>query len=131
MEQQPHNPGDRDDDTPEPVQPQPADDFPFGGSALEKVSFYLRGAFLEADARGEPISQDDAQAIATLLSPLLHADSAMHRFAEAGHIDTDRLLNECRRLQTGAWQTREINEWAQRLAHFTATQHGPDQDEGT
>lgn len=131
MEQQPRNPGDQGDDTPEPEHPQPADDFPFGGSALEKVSFYLRSAFLEADARGEAISRDDAQAIATLLAPLLDADSAMHRYAEACHIDTARLLEECRRLRTGTWQTREINEWAQRLAHFAATHLGPDQGERT
>lgn len=118
-------------DEPDPsdeAPPQP-ERLPSGGSALEKVSFYLRGVFIEADARGQAISRDDAQAVATLLAPLLDADSAMHRFAEAGEIDLRELAKECRQLQSGTWQTREISEWVRRLAHFLSTYHEPGQSE--
>ena len=52
------------------------DEAPIGGTALEKVAHYLRHACGEADERGQPISDEDARAIATLLAPLTGPSSA-------------------------------------------------------
>lgn len=124
MEHQPHNPNAWDDVPDHEAKPPtgPPDEAPFGGSALDKVSHYLRGAFAEADIRGEAISRDDAQAIATLLAALLAPDSAMGRFADTGDIDPPRLREECAHLKERTWQTPDVDTWIQRFGHFLTTQ---------
>lgn len=124
MEHHSPNPPDRSRDAPEPeptAAPQP-DDFPIRGSPLEKVSHYLRGVFADADARGETISRDDAQAIASLLAPLLDADAAMNRLADTGEVDAPRLQDECAYLRGRTWQTPDVSAWAERLEHYLTAQ---------
>lgn len=88
----------------------PADDAPVTGSALEKVSHYLREAFRAADARGEAVSTEDARAIAALLAPLLGPESGVARFAETGHGDHHQLLLECLALTGRPTVTPEIRD---------------------
>jgi hypothetical protein len=122
----------RPDDTP-PTEQAPARPgrLPYTDSTLEKINFYLRGVFLAADARGEPIPHADAQTLATLLTPLLGDISQMGRFADTGAANTRALLQECRFLQSRTWQIPQVGEWAQRLAHFLSAHRGPGQDEDT
>jgi hypothetical protein len=91
------------------------DEAPIGGSALEKVAHYLRYACREADERGQPISDEDARAIATLLTPLAGPSSAMAVFAKTGQVDPAALATECRRLGDRTWRTPEVAEWLPRL----------------
>jgi hypothetical protein len=94
---------------------------PIDGSPLEQVSAYLRIAFAEADARGEAITDEDAQVVASLLAPLAGADSQLARFALTGNADLGALHDECRRLQGHARQTPDVETWLQRLeAHLAA-----------
>jgi hypothetical protein len=94
------------------------DEAPIGGSALDKVTHYLRHACREADERGQPISDEDARAIATLLTPLTGPSSAMAVFAETGQVDLTALATECRRLGDRTWRTPEIAEWLPRLENW-------------
>lgn len=92
-----------------------------GGSALDKVSHYLRQAFQDADARGEAIGADDARVIATLLAPLLGPDSELSRFAETGEGDHHHLLLECLALTGRTQATPEISgSWIPRLEQYLA-----------
>ncbi|UQS22850.1 hypothetical protein L1857_08485 [Amycolatopsis thermalba] len=95
---------------------------PINGTPLEKVSAYLRIAFAEADARGEVISRDAAQAIATLLASLLPQDSEMHRFADIGDAHPALLHEECHRLKAHRWQTPDIGTWLTRFEQYLAAQ---------
>ena len=95
---------------------------PIDGSPLEKVSAYLRIAFAEADARGEVISRDDAQAIATLLAPLLPQDSEIRRFADTGDAHPTLIHEECQRLKERSWQTPDIGTWLTRFEQHLAAQ---------
>lgn len=99
---------------------QPALEVPIDGTPLEKVSAYLRIAFAEADKRGEPISRDDAQAIANLLAPLLPPNSEMHCFAETGDAHPSLLYEECQLLKGRDWQTADIGTWLDRLEQHLA-----------
>ncbi len=118
MEQQPHHaPGDT---APGPDE-HPVTEVPIGGTPLEQVSAYLRIAFTEADARGEAIGSDDAQAVATLLAPLLGQDSEMARFAQTGDAHPVALHQECRHLSDGTWQTPDIGTWLRRLEQHLAS----------
>lgn len=107
---------------PEHGPPEPATvEVPITGSALEKVTHYLRHAFTEADARGEAITADDARAIATLLAPLLGSASEIGRFAETGEADHQDLLLECQALKHRAYATLEIpDSWIPRLEQHLA-----------
>jgi hypothetical protein len=91
------------------------DEAPIGGTALEKVAHYLRHACGEAGERGQPISDEDARAIATLLTPLAGPSSAMAVFAETGEVDLAALATECRRLEDRTWRTPQVAEWLPRL----------------
>lgn len=94
---------------------------PITGSALDKVTRYLRHAFTEADARGEAITADDARAIATLLAPLLGSASEISRFAETGEADHQNLLVECQALKGRTYATPEISDsWIPRLEQHLA-----------
>ncbi|MCP2264620.1 hypothetical protein ACFQHV_15715 [Promicromonospora thailandica] len=104
------------DDAPEPG-PPPAEEVPIGGTPLDQVRAYLRIAFAEADERGEPISQEDAQAIATMLGPLLPPDAAIRRFADTGETDP-AALDECRRLVERSWRSPDLHTWAVRLQQY-------------
>lgn len=105
---------------------------PIGGSALEKVTHYLRQACREADERGQPISDEDARAIATVLTPLAGPSSAMAVFAESGHVDPTVLATECRRLESRTWHTPQIAEWLPRLEKWlTANRSGNPINEAT
>jgi len=128
MEHHPSNPPDRSRNAPgaEPTTAPQPDDFPICGSPLEKVSHYLRGVFAEADARGETISRDDAQAIACLLAPLLDADAAMNRFADTGEIDAPRLRDECAYLRGHTWHAPDVGIWAARVEHYLTAQTSTD-----
>ena len=70
------------------------DEAPIGGTALEKVAHYLRRACGEADERGQPVSDEDARAIAAVLAPLAGPSSAMAVFAETGQVDPAALATE-------------------------------------
>lgn len=96
-------------------------DVPITGSALDKVTHYLRHAFGEADARGEAITAHDARAIATLLAPLLGSASEIGRFAETGEADHQDLLLECQALKDRTYATTEIpDSWIPRLEQHLA-----------
>lgn len=102
------------------------DEAPIGGTALEKVAHYLRHACGEADERGQPISDEDARAIATLLAPLTGPSSAIAVFAETGEVDRAALATECRRLGDRTWRTPEVAEWMPRLEGWlSAYRSGP------
>jgi hypothetical protein len=111
----------------------PALEVPIDGTPLEKVSAYLRIAFTEADARGEPISRDDAEAIATLLAPQLPPDSEMARFAESGDADRARLYEECQILKGRKWRTPDIGTWLVRFEQYLAAEaaNSPQVEQGT
>lgn len=94
---------------------------PVFGTPLEQVTAYLRIAFAQADARGEPISNDDAQTIATLLATLLGSDSEMARFAESGEGDVHSLRLECRRLTSRDWSAADIKAWAERFVQYLSS----------
>lgn len=101
------------------------DEAPIGGSALDKVTHYLRNACREADEHGRPISDEDARAIATLLTPLAGPSSAMAIFAETGEVDPAALATECRRLGDRTWRTPKVAEWMPRLeAWLSANRSG-------
>jgi len=105
---------------------------PIGGGALEKVTHYLRQACREADERGQPISDEDARAIATVLAPLAGPSSAMAVFAEGGQVDPTVLATECRRLENRTWHTPQIAEWLPRLENWlTANRSGNPLNEAT
>jgi hypothetical protein len=91
---------------------------PIGGSALEKVAHYLRHACQEADELGQPISDEDARAIATMLAPLAGPSSAMAAFAAGGQVDPAALATECRRLGSRSWRTAQMAEWLPRLENW-------------
>lgn len=98
-----------------------ASDVPITGSALEKVTHYLRHVFTEADSRGDAITADDARAIATLLAPLLGSASEIGRFAETGQADHQDLLLECQVLKARSYATTEIpDSWIPRLEQHLA-----------
>jgi hypothetical protein len=118
MEQHPHHPPD--DEPYEPDQ-HPSDEVPIDGTPLEKVSAYLRIAFAQADTRGEAITREDAQDVATLLAQLLPPNSEMHRFAESGDAHPALIHEECQTLKGRKWQTRDIDTWLQRLEHHLAS----------
>ncbi|REE94729.1 hypothetical protein [Thermomonospora umbrina] len=101
---------------------EPVDEIPLGGTALERVSAYLRIAIHEADARGEVIEVEDAKAIATLLAALLGPSSEMAIFAETGNGDADRLRAECRQLRQQPHDTAELPPWTSRLEQYLAAQ---------
>jgi hypothetical protein len=101
------------------------DEAPIGGTALEKVAHYLRHGCGEADERGQPISDEDARAIATLLAPVAGPSSAMAIFAETGQVDVRALATECLRLGGRVWRTPEVAEWLPRLdAWLSANRSG-------
>jgi hypothetical protein len=85
---------------------------PFDGTPLEKVRAFLRIAFAEADARGEVITTEDAQVVASLLAAFLGA-SEMRRFAESGDGDILALQTECHYLKRRAWETPDVDLWVQ------------------
>jgi hypothetical protein len=116
MEHQPHNPDDR-----EESQEPPALEVPIDGAPLEQVSAYLRIAFTEADARGEAIGSDDAQAVATLLAPLLDVDSEMARFARTGDANPVVLHDECQLLTAADMKTPDLDIWVRRLEQHLAS----------
>lgn len=102
-------------------EPTPSEAVPVTGSALEKMSHYLRAAFREADARGEAIGRDDARAIAALLAPLLGTESELADFAETGDGDHHQLLLECLVLTGRTRATPEIGDlWIPRLEQYLA-----------
>lgn len=105
----------------EAATPNPAEEAQLDSTPLEKVSTHLRLAFTEADARGEAISREDAQAIATLLGPLLPADSQTARFAETGDAHPTLIHEECQRLKNRSWRTSEISTWVQRFEQYLAS----------
>jgi hypothetical protein len=111
------------DDAPEPTKAGPnsseVEEVPVDGTPLDQVRAYLRIAFAEADERGEPISLDDAQAIATMLGPLLPPGAAIRRFADTGEIDPT-ILDECRRLVERNWRSPDLHTWAVRLEQYLA-----------
>lgn len=95
------------------------------GSARAKVSHYFRSVFAEADARGEPISHGDAQAIATIFGGILGINSATHRFAETGDIDSAKIREECEYLKANTPQTPDVRTWAQRLEDYLDAREKP------
>jgi hypothetical protein len=118
MEQQSHHTPD--DEPRSPAQHSP-DEVAIDGTPLERVIAYLRIAFAEADARREAITGEDAQAVATLLAPLLDDDSEMARFARTGDANPGALHEECQRLGDRAWQTPDIGPWLQGLEQHLAS----------
>lgn len=98
-----------------------ADEVPISGTPLEQVTAYLRIAFGEADARGEPISSEDAIVIATILADLLGPDSEMKSFSETGAADLSVIHEECQVvLQQHGRTTPEIQTWVERLEQYLA-----------
>ncbi len=95
-------------------------DAPLTGTALEKVSHYLRHAFAEADRHGTAISEDDARAVASLLAPVAGPGSAMRQFADTGSADQELLRTECQQLQAHNWHTPDATEWLRRLNQHLA-----------
>lgn len=108
------------EEPPGPGDQQPAPEIPIFGTPLEKVSAYLRTVFAEADARGEPISKEDAQAIATLLGGLLPPGSEMDRFGETGDAHPVRLHEECQALKGSRRQ--DVATWLERFEQYLAAQ---------
>jgi hypothetical protein len=110
------------------IEPQAAaaqpEDIPVFGSPLEQVSAYLRNAFAEADARGGPITKDDAQSVATTLGALLGSSSEMSRFGQIGHGDMVKLQEECQRLlgpdglSNQARQATDVETWVRRFERY-------------
>ena len=94
--------------------------FAVTGTALEKVSHYLRHAFAEADRQETAISEDDARAVASLLAPVAGPDSAMRQFADTGSADPELLRTECQQLQAHSWHTPDATEWLRRLSQHLA-----------
>lgn len=113
----------------EPVHEQPRHieppaEVPFDGTPLEQVSAFLRIAFAEADARGEVISTEDAQAVASMLAALLGA-SEMRRFAEARDGNILALQTECHYLKSRAWETPDVDLWVERFEQYLAERDEP------
>ena len=102
------------------------DEAPIGGSALEKVAHYLRHACREADEHGQPITDEDARAIAAVLAPLAGPASAMAVFAETGQLDLPALATECRRFGDRTWRTPEVAEWLPRLENWLSANRSGD-----
>jgi hypothetical protein len=114
------------DGVPPAEEAQPPAVIPFEGTPLQQVSAYLRHVFAEADARGEPISRDDAQAVAHLLAPQLPSGSAMSRFAETGNADPAALSKDCQELKQRSWNTPDVGLWLERFDQYLATPAGPE-----
>ncbi|MEC3979634.1 hypothetical protein [Amycolatopsis sp. H20-H5] len=122
-----HRPGDEQPEhhrDQEPQQPsrQAEQEVPFDGTALEKVSAFLRIAFAEADARGEAISTEDATTVATLLAPLLPPDSQMSRFAATGDAHPVLIHEECQLIAGRTGQTPDVAPWVWHFEQYLAAQ---------
>jgi hypothetical protein len=104
--------------------PRPSDhlEVPIDGTPLEKVSAFLRIAFVEADARGEAITAEDAHVVASLLAQLLGPASDMARFAETSDAHPAQLHEECQHIRGRAWQTPDVDLWVERFEQYLAAQ---------
>jgi hypothetical protein len=97
------------------------DDNSHDRDALDNISEHLENA-CEADARGEPISTDDAKAIAAQLARLLPPGSEMGRFAATGDANPVVISEECWFIQERTRNTPDIGTWALSFAHYLAAQ---------
>jgi hypothetical protein len=120
----------------QPEAPVPTDEpavkdegIPVFGTPLEQVTAYLRIAFAEADARGEPVTHDDAQRVAMLLAAILPLDSEMNRFALTGEGDPLALQRECTHLQASSPQPVPINSWIEHFEQYLAASASVDKNE--
>lgn len=85
------------------------------GSSSEAFGKRLRQMFAEADARSEPISSADAQALATLLSIFLDPGSQMARFADTGDANPVELSQECQAVRHRTEHLPGADRW---IAYF-------------
>lgn len=106
---------------------QPAEDLevPVFGTPLEQVSAYLRVAFAEADAHGEPIADHDARTVASLLASLLGPHSELARFAESGEGDPLGLQEECQQISNRDWSAADIKTWAEHFKQYLSSAQAP------
>ncbi len=103
----------------------PPTEIPIWGTPLEQVSAYFEMKFAAADVRGEAISREDAQAIATVLAASLPDNSAMSSFASNGDADLDALQAECELLANQPWDVPAISAWISRLQQHLASHGDP------
>jgi hypothetical protein len=116
------SPDTRDEGQSPSAAPARADEIPIAGTPLEQVTAYLRIAFNQADARGEPISRDDAILIATLLADLLGPASEIRRFSETGDANPALIHEECQRVQADHGATPAIRSWVERFEQYLAAE---------
>lgn len=98
---------------------------PVWGTSLDQVSAYFEIKFAEADVRGGTISQEDAQAIATVLATSLPDSSAMSNFAHNGDADLSLLQAECEHLASQSWRISAVQRWISRLQQHLALRDDP------
>lgn len=98
----------------------PPTEVPIWGTPLDQVSAYFEIKFAEADVRGGTISQEDAQAIATVLAASLPDNSAMSSFAQGDDADLDILQAECEHLASQPWHIPAVPGWITRLQQHLA-----------
>lgn len=107
----------------QPPQTQPPGELPTQRGRLEKVSAYLRIKFAGADARGEAISEEDAQILAFALASLPERpDSELERYAHTGDADPTAMFEESEQLKSREWKSRvDIPDWIERFQRHLAT----------
>lgn len=81
----------------------------------------LRRAFAEADARGEAIHAEEAQAVATILALFLDPDSAMARFADTGDANPVLLHQEAEHVRRLTEHTPGASGWIDRFEQHLAS----------
>jgi len=86
------------------------------------VREHLTDICTEADAKGEPVTADDARAIATLLAQLLPPGSEMSRFAVTGDANPVIIAEECEFIRGRTWSEPGIDTWTLGFAHYLAAQ---------
>lgn len=99
------------DQTEPPQQPAATDGAPVFGADPEAFGRHLREAFAEADARGAPVSNANAQALAGLLSIFLDPDSQLARFADTGDANPVLLSQECQIVRHRTEHVPGADQW--------------------
>lgn len=86
---------------------------------------HLNRVAAEADARGEPLALEDAQAVAAMLAGFLVSmgveDTAMIRLADTGEADPSRLKVECQQLKAIAWKMPDVHMWVDHIERYLST----------
>lgn len=92
-------------------QPSATTNAPDLRNSPEAFGEHMRQAFADADARGAPIANADAQALAMLLSIFLDSGSQMARFADTGDANPVLLSQECQAVRHRTEHVPGADQW--------------------